>query len=461
MRSMSNSNPFQLQVFALVSFCQLLFPVAVTADNIQANEYLEGNRLYTGALIPDVFPKYKRNGNSVLFLDTVAVPTTGTTFNAMSEHDVNFVKLMRKWQIPGAQLAIMKDGKLIYSKAYGWSNIAAQKPVGVNSLFRIASVSKALTAVCLLKMVDQQQLKLDTKVMDILKFPDFKRGDRNYDERLDEITVKNLLQCTGGWDRSSGDPMFAPMVRTAADEFSKTLRPDVDSALRYALRTPTTYEPGSHYSYSNVGYGLLGLVTAKVAKAPYQSVVREQLLKPLGITNMQLGKTLKAATNEVTYYPFPGQELNRSLFPNFRGMVPLCYGGDFALEAMQSDCGWLASAQDLCTFTAAVFADGKIPPLLSPKMKALIQERPDVPEWKSKGVYFGMGWEVAPNKDPSKVIVFRHGSLPGCMAVVVRRGDGVVWSFVFNTRPKDWFACQTEFTASIWKAIDKGTKAEK
>ena len=107
--------------------------------------------------------------------------------------------------MPGGAVAVVKDGRLILARGYGWADVESHEPVAPDSLFRIASLSKSLTAAAILKLVEDHRLGLDDRV-----FPLLAMGPAR-DPRLARITVRNLLQHTGGWDR---DQTFDPMFRS-------------------------------------------------------------------------------------------------------------------------------------------------------------------------------------------------------------------------------------------------------
>ena len=407
--------------------------------------------------IPDVVPVfYPRTQELLLVPRTSRLPVTGAEQSSMTAFDSNVGSLLWQWQVPGCAVAIAKHGRLVFARGYGWSNVKEGQLVQPNSLFRIASVSKSITAVAALKLCEEKRLSLDTRALPILSYaplPD----QQSTDKRLNNITVKELLQCSAGWNRkASGDPMFCPAVGLAAELISPSLRPSPESAIRYALANPLDFEPGTHHEYSNLSYAILGQLISKVAGASYESYVRQNILQPMGIEDMQLGRTLIKAPGEVTYYPFVDQESSRSVFPNYKQPVPLCYGGDFALEANEADSGWIATAPDMVKFACTVFGDrGKAP--LSPAFVKEMLARPNLPEWAPGAPYFADGWEVYPNKNPDGQIVARRGSLPGTVSYVGRRADGTTVAFVVNCRPEDADRFEQEITALVWKGADSLT----
>lgn len=381
------------------------------------------------------------------------VPITGAPVAGAEELEKYWAQLLKTWAVPGSAVAIAKDGKVIYSRGFGYADLNTRTKMPPDGLFRIASISKAITAVAVLKLVEQGKLKLDDKIMPILKIK--LAADKQLDPELQKVTVANLLDCTGGWDRKiSGDPMFQPTAREAAQECSYTLRPTRNAIEQYWLSKKLDFIPGTHFAYSNFGYALLGNIIESASGQKYEDFVQKEVLIPCGIQDARPGKTLELAPGESTYYPFPGQEESTSLFPNFRGRVPLPYGSDFALEAMTADTGWLASAPDLVRFISAVAGDGGVKPLVTKTSLDKMLSKPNVPEWEKKKVYFAMGWEADTNV-PNQVRFSRQGSLPGVITFVCHRPDGISYAFCFNSRPRVSSKMQSQAVGIIEQEINQ------
>ncbi len=116
--------------------------------------------------------------------------------------------------IPGGALAVVKEGRLVYTKGYGWADREKKVPVAPTSLFRIASISKPVTAAAIFTLIQDKEnhLSLDTPVFPLLPHKPLAGEEGQVDPRLTTITIRQLLQHTGGWDKAeSGDPMFKSM----------------------------------------------------------------------------------------------------------------------------------------------------------------------------------------------------------------------------------------------------------
>lgn len=340
-----------------------------------------------------------------------------------------FAELLEKWSVPGAQLAVCRDGKLVFSKAYGFADLEASERVRTDSLFRIGSVSKIFTAVAVLNLSEKKKLNLDDRVFSLIEYPETPGIKR--DPRLSRITVRQLLTCCAGWDRKqSGDPMFGESLRAASLEYSNSLRPTLKAIIRHELDKRLDFDPGTRFAYSNFSYALLGEVVTKLSGQKYSRYVQSQILSKMGICGVFPGRTRERLEREVKYYGYPGECQSLSLFPNIRGNLPLQYGGEFCLEALTADCGWIASAQDLSLFASKLFSKEGAR-VLSPETTRLMLSRPALNEWAGQDAYFSMGWEVQSAEHHS---VKKEGSLPGSSAFLICK-PGFTAAILANSRP--------------------------
>jgi CubicO group peptidase (beta-lactamase class C family) len=134
--------------------------------------------------------------------------------------DLRIQRFMKEWNIDGASVAIAKDGKLIYNKGFGYSDRAHTQHTSADGLFRIASVSKPITAIAIMKLVEERKLSLNDKVFgrSAILNKDYYLDAIN-DPRLYSITIQQLLEHTSGWDRDvpmDGYSPFRPRIFSSA-----------------------------------------------------------------------------------------------------------------------------------------------------------------------------------------------------------------------------------------------------
>jgi N-acyl-D-amino-acid deacylase len=375
------------------------------------------------------------------------IPTlTVDDSSSMAIYDRVITQLMSKWGVPGGSLAVSKDGRLVLAKAYGIADKEQNLPVQPESLFRIASVSKTITAVAVLKLVEEGKLDLEAKAFKLLDNLKPVSG-KTVDPRIYNITIRQLLQHSGGWDsEKSFDPMFSPTK--AAIEVGATQPATSDTIIRYMLGQPLDFDPGSQYAYSNFGYCVLGRIIEKVTGQSYYDYVMENILQPAGATSMRLGKSLENEKydGEVHYYDYEGAPMALAVFPGSL-IVPWPYGG-FDIEAMDSHGGWVATATDLLRFVTALDS-GK---LIKADTLATMVSHPMAPLWQGSSYYYGMGWLVRPIGNDANW--WHTGSLPGTYSIVARTSNGFAWAALFNTRPKDVDGFSRELDNALWDAYN-------
>lgn len=365
-------------------------------------------------------------------IHTDTIPTAGPTDPKMEPIREEMTKLMLEHQIPGVSIAVARNGKVVYASAFGYADVSEKELVKPESLFRIASISKPITAVAILQLVERGDIKLEDRVIDRLKvpFPWAIRMDAPTDARWNDITIENLLQHRGGWDRDkSFDPMFA------AARFSKEL--GVPSPLgawgtiAAMMKTQLDHDPGSKYAYSNFGYCLLGRIIESVTGETYEGYVKKHVLNPIGIQGMRIGHTLEEERlpNEVRYYH--GAQ-NKSVFQSNLGDLVASPYGAWHLESMDAHGGWIASAIDLAKFGAAFDSAESCPILSSHSITMMFDRSQPTSETENRRSY-SLGWMNVKQVD-GKVNHWHSGSLPGTASILIRRNDGLTLVVLCNTR---------------------------
>jgi N-acyl-D-amino-acid deacylase len=385
---------------------------------------------------------------------TLAAQKTPVTPAAAFDEAVE--EFMKDRNVPGGALAVARNGKLVYARGYGWADRESKAAARPDSLFRIASLSKPITGVAVLKLVEDGKLSLDTSVFDLLALGTQLTEGRKLDDRWKQITLRHLLHHTAGWDRDkSGDPMFK------SREISKSLGepPPATPAqiIRWMLGRPLDSDPGARYAYSNFGYCLLGRVIEKITGQTYEKFVQQSVLGPTGVRRMRLGASLDRgrAGGEVHYYT-ANDSKTESVFTGLKNSVARPYGG-FFLEAMDSHGGWIGSAVDLVRFATAL-DDPRRSPLKNTESFRRLIEAPAAPvsreeDGRLKDHRYACGWQVRPVRD-SKHNYWHNGSLPGTYTLLVRRWDGIAFAALFNQRSDDWQRGDAALDPALNRAVD-------
>jgi N-acyl-D-amino-acid deacylase len=352
------------------------------------------------------------------------IPISGEADPKFERFDVLLTTFFDKYNQPGgASLAVGREGKQLYARAYAYSDKDAKQLVKPESLFRICSLSKPITAVAVLQFVEQGKLSLDDKVMNVLGLTP---PAKSFDERWTKVTIRHLLEHRGGWDaKKSQDPMFlSPII---VKEVGGPHPASPQAIIRYMLRQDIDHEPGTKFAYSNFGYCLLGRVVEKLGKTSYEAHVKKHVLAPLGIKHMRLGRTmwLHRAPNEVRYYS--ARKVPAVVGTVLGKPVATPYGG-YCLESMDSHGGWLATASDLLRFVNA-FDDPETCKVLRPRTVELMFARPDGEDPKAES-WYAKGWSVQPF---GKERAFWHdGEIEGSASMLMRRPDRISFALLLN-----------------------------
>ncbi|MSU61189.1 MAG: class A beta-lactamase-related serine hydrolase [Pedosphaera sp.] len=370
--------------------------------------------------------------------------------------DREMERFMVERGVPGGALAVLRRGRLVYARGYGLADREKGLPVRTDSLFRIASLSKPITAVAVLKLVEEGRLSLDAPVLQVLRLTEPDGHEPPRDSRFRQITIRHLLHHTGGWDpEQTFDPMFGIGAKKGRDRPSGP--PGPPEIIRYMMDQPLQFDPGARYAYSNFGYCLLGRVIEQVAGMRYEDFVRQQILVPIRITRMCLGRSLEdqAQPGEVRYYTSEDAKLE-SVFPGTSAKVPAPYGS-FNIEAMDSHGGWVASVSDLTRFAAAFDTSPVKAPIKHDTLRLMFAPPPAPVARNGKGKvddkYYSCGW-MNRRVGAGRVNRWHNGSLPGSWGLLVRRWDGLSWAVLFNQRSDDVQLPDNAIDAALHRAAD-------
>ncbi|HEY3320341.1 MAG TPA: serine hydrolase domain-containing protein [Planctomycetota bacterium] len=304
------------------------------------------------------------------------IPMTGNVPAFWKPFDDAMLAILAESKASAGTLAVSFEGKLLLERGYGWSDKDRTRSTEPGTPMRIASVSKPITGAAVKKLIAAGKFTYETTFFDSLGFqpPGGKLGD----PRVRTITIKQLLEHRGGWDRAKfGDPMFMmPKVRA---ELQLGRAPAAADVVRWMLGQPLQFDPGSTSVYSNFGYCVLGRVIEKASGQTYEQYVSETILKPLGMSNTFLSRSAAKDRDErEVWYP--------------------CKDDEFSIEVMDAHGGWTCSAADLCRFMDAYWINGE------PRKKGQ----------KANWIFFG--------------------SLPGTTSMAMQRGDGVNVAVLVNNR---------------------------
>jgi len=334
--------------------------------------------------------------------------------------DKSFERFREQNLLKGLAVAIVKDEKLIFAKGYGYADVEAKIAVSPDQLFRIASVSKLVTAVAIMKLVESGKIKLDSKVFGKYGILNKEKQFQIKDNRLENITVRNLLNHSGGWTQRYGDVAFLPKI--VSEQTGDPMPLKITSYIKFVSSKRLHFEPGSSSAYSNLGYMILGEVIAAVSKTSYEKFVKENVLKPAHIFDMQLGGSFEneKLLEEVRYYQPEDAQLVEAYDGSGR-MVPKVYGST-NMTLLGSAGGWIASPIDLMKLLVVIDGDARTKDILSTQSIA------DMTRVDEKGLD-PLGWRSTNEHGEW----WRTGTLPGSSALMKREPNGISWVMITNT----------------------------
>lgn len=266
---------------------------------------------------------------------------------------------------PGVAVLVIQDNQILHAEGYGLSDLDTQTPITPETVFDLASVSKQMTAIAVLKLMEQGQLDLEAPVSQYL--PEFSDLNPN-----NPVTIRDLLYHTSGLNDYTGEAWDG-----SDSEFANL---DLEAHLTWLNDQGALDEPGIAYEYSNSGYALLALIVQRVSGQPFTAFMATEIFQPLGMASTQvyrqLGQTIP--NQAMGYIVYDDENIEPSSFPSviagdgnvFSSIIDLAQY-DIALRQNQ-----ILSEQTLAlAFTPGQFADGSV--------------------IDDGGEGYGMGWAIA------------------------------------------------------------------
>ena len=186
---------------------------------------------------------------------------------------------------PGGVVLIMKDGKVIFRKAYGLASVELEVPMQPDRVFRIGSITKQITAAAVLKLAEDGKVDLSAPISRYLfELP----------KAWETVTVEQLLNHTAGIPNHTETQTYRIRMR---EDLSPTQLLEA-----YVARLPLDFEPGSKYHYSNTGYILLGMLIEKTSGQTYGDFLHKRLFEPLGLKRLRYGSETELIPGMVPGY---------------------------------------------------------------------------------------------------------------------------------------------------------------
>ncbi len=339
---------------------------------------------------------------------------------ALSEIDRIFAEWRLSAHAPGLVYGVVADGRLVHVKGLGVQDVETGAPVTADSLFRIASMSKAFTGLAILKLRDEGRVALDAPAETYV--PELKAW-RYPTSDAPKITVRNLLTHTAGFveDNPWGDRQQV-MPEAAFTQYLKS-------------GVPFARAPGLAMEYSNLGYATLGRIVTNASGRPYQAFIRTQIMAPLGMASTGYDIFASPVARRAIGYRWQANRWVRE--PDMRDGVFGAMGG---VETSANDYArWVAFL--LSAWPARDGAD------TGPVRRGTVREIVTGANFPSgqmrnpaaggaacrQAVAYGMGWRVIDDCDLG-LVVTHTGGYPGYGSVVMLLPQAGVGVFAFSSR---------------------------
>ena len=345
--------------------------------------------------------------------------------NSLSERrefeglDKEMKRYLRKWEMKGASVAIMRNDSLIFAKGYGWADEEKEVKMEAGHILRMASVSKLITAIGIMKLQDEGRLNIKNKVFGpegVMKGSDLDTLIRH--SAYDHLTIEHLLRHQGGFYR---DPLFSS--KDVMNQMRLDHPPTADDFFRLILPKRLRYKPGTTHRYSNFGYLLLSRIIEHVTGKSYEQYIKEEILAPAGCYDMHIAGNYyeDRRENEVRYYTHRGEGQFIEEYTGSGNLVERSYGGN-NIPLLSGAGAWCGSTAELARLVASIDGRDEVPDIISKKAVDQMIEYFDQST-------FSLGW----NDTTPGVGWSRTGTFSGTSAIIKYFPDGECWIFISNT----------------------------
>ena len=335
------------------------------------------------------------------------------SYAAAREHARSIAKEWLARGIPGFNVAVVIDGKIVYSEGFGYADLEQRVPAWQITKFRIGSVSKPLTSAALMKLVEQGKIDLDAPIQKYVpSFPD--KGA--------VITARMLAGHLGG------------IRHYKAGEVDNQKHYDnvVDGLERFK-DDPLVVPPGTKFSYSSYGYNLLSAVIQGAGGKPFLEFEQEQVFDPLGLLNTTADQPADIIPQRARFYSgTKGKPTKNSIY------VDNSYkwaGG-----------GFISTSEDLVRFGSALLHPG----YLKAESLALLFTPQKTKDGKETG--YGMGWFIGKSESGKRIFEHSGGSVGGTSELILYPDTHLAVAFVCNYDGESW---KREEVQALGEAFEK------
>lgn len=286
-------------------------------------------------------------------LTLFAVLLSGANIHAASVDEATLDKtietIMKNRTVPGVAIAILEQGKPIFTKGYGYANLEHGVPVTPETVFQSASVGKMFTSAAILLLEQDGKLSLNDKITNYIP---------SAPDSWKDITIKHLLLHRSGLPQEMDFP--ENMDELSEEEviawFEASLAKDYSDAdiIETLSNKPLAFAPDTAFSYSNPGYALLGIIVKQVSGQFYGDLLKERIFEPAGMKTAQVNDIRQIIPNRSQGYQLTGDTLIRDYYVS-------------PTLSQTADGSLLFSVLDMAAWDKALYSDTILPQKLSQK----------------------------------------------------------------------------------------------
>jgi serine beta-lactamase-like protein LACTB, mitochondrial len=355
---------------------------------------------------------------TAVFLFAGARPTGGQTpaaslakaepFGEAREHAGRQAKEWIDRGTPGLALAVAVNREVVYSEGFGYADLEERVPVWPTTKFRIGSISKPLTAVALMELVQRGKLDLDAPIQKYVpSFPD--KGA--------PITARMLAGHLGGIRHYQGDEFHIQKHYTNVIEALKVFEDD-----------PLVSPPGTKFNYSSYGYNLLSAVIESAAGEDFLTYMQAHVFLPMGLLHTTVDRNSQIVEQRSRFYERAGN-----------GPVENAPYVDNSYKWAGG--GFLSTAEDLVRFASALLQPGL---LNAASLKTMFRSQTTT---SGRDTGYGIGWSIAESSSSKPIYEHSGGSVGGHCQLIIYPGTHVVVALVTNLTDANWKRQEVEALA--------------
>lgn len=309
----------------------------------------------------------------------------------------SFMKANYKTKEPGAVILIAQNGQPVYRKSFGSANLELNVSNKPDYVFRIGSMSKQFTAVCILKLAQEGKLNLEDDIMKYL--PDYNSHGRH-------ITIANLLSHTNGIYNIEESKDWPSIVISNQSPHE---------LLNYFMNDSLTFEPGTSMKYTNSGYMIAGLIIEKVSGISLSKYLRQNIFDPLGMTHTSAGNFDSVIINAVNGYD-PALEKDR-----FKPAIYMSWNWSFGNGNIVSN------VDDLLKWDNALYTDKII------KKEWLEKAWTQYTLSDGRIAHYGFGWSI--NNFHGMKLIEHDGGVNGFSSDGIRVPSKKLYVVILSNKP--------------------------